>query len=281
MKKTNLTAKQQAVINQVVADFESGKVAEVCAMATFEIPGDMPAAKWTLSNRWLAYLTTGSMDARTFNQWKKVSRFVKRGERAGMIWRPIIVPVKDEDGKPTNETKCVGFKPVSVFGLSQTDGADVDYQEPNIRPDLPLLDVAKALNVNVRADWFDGLGYGSCKVDGSAITLNTDSAKVFFHELAHAAHAKLTDGKTLKGGQDAYQEIVAEFVAEVLRRIVNPNDVDTSGNSYRYIKHYADGQGWDIGDACVKVLRDAGKIVELVLKTADEINSPALQDVAA
>jgi hypothetical protein len=134
--------------------------------------------------------------------------------------------------------------------------------------------------VEVKAGWFTGYAYGSCQVDGSAITLNTDSAKVFFHELAHAAHAKVTDGK-LKGGQHAYQEIVAEFTAEVLRRIVNPDDQDTSGNSYQYIKHYAEAEGWNIGDACVKVLRDAGKVVELILNTAAEINSPAVAEVAA
>lgn len=268
----NLTAKQQAVINQVVSDFESGKVADICAMATFQIPGDMPAAKWTLSNRWLAMLTTGSLDARTFNQWKKIGRCVNRGEMAGMIWRPLIVPVKDEDGNKTDKTKCIGFKPMAVFGVDQTSGDAVDYQEPEVKPDLPLLDVAKALGIEVKADWFSGVAYGSCKVDGSVITLNTDSAKVFFHELAHAAHARLTDGKELKGGQVAYQEIVAEFVAEVLRRIVNPDDADTSGNSYRYISNYAADEGWDIGQACVKVLRDAGKIVELILDTATNLD---------
>lgn len=276
----NLTTKQQAIINQVVADFESGRVAEVCALATFNAPGNMPSVKWTLSNRWLAMLTTGSVDARTWNQWKAVKRFVRKGEMAGMIWRPVIVPVKDENGNPTKETKCIGFAPVAVFGIGQTDGADVEYQEPTVRPDLPLLDVARALKVAVKADWFTGGVYGSCKVDGSAITLNTDSSKVFFHELAHAAHAKVTDGK-LKGGQHAYQEIVAEFTAEVLRRIVNPDDQDTSGNSYQYIKHYADAEGWDIGEACVKVLRDAGKVVELILKTAEEIGSLSANSLAA
>lgn len=276
----NLTAKQTAVINQVVADFESGKVAEICAMATFQIPGDMPSSKWTLSNRWLAMLTTGSLDARTFNQWKKVGRCVNRGERAGMIWRPLIIPVKDEDGNKTDKTKCIGFKPMAVFGVNQTAGDAVDYQEPEVSSELPLLDVAKALGIEVKADWFTGSAYGSCKVDGSAITLNTDSAKVFFHELAHAAHARLTDGKELKGGQVAYQEIVAEFVAEVLRRIVNPDDADTSGNSYRYISHYAADEGWDIGQACVKVLRDAGKIVELILDTAADLDTVG-QEVAA
>ncbi len=266
-----LTAKQQAAIDSVIEDFKNGSVAGKVAAVTFDLPQDIPSANWTLSNRWLAYLTTGSVDARTFNQWKKVKRFVRKGSKAGYIWRPRIIRVKDSDGNDTDETRCIGFVPVAVFGYSSTDGQDLP-ETPQVPENLPLAEVAEAWGVNVRADWFDGTAYGSCKVDGSQITLNCSAPRTFWHELAHVAHGrvKAARGEKLNGGQDTWQEIVAEFSAEIIRRTVDNDAPDTSGNTYEYIRHYAAREGLDVAGACLKALRDAGQVVSLILDAARE-----------
>lgn len=269
-----LTDKQEKVISEVIEDFKSGKVAEKCAFVTFNLPEGIPSAKWTLSNRWLAFLTTGDVDARGFKQWKQVKRYVKKGSRAGYIWRPRIIKVENDEGE--KETRCVGFIPVAVFGVSSTDGQPLDYDMPEVPENLPLKEVAESWGIKVKADWFGG-AYGSCKVDGSAITMNCTAPKVFFHELAHAADSRVKEarGEKMVAGQDPWQEIVAEFSAEILRRMVGADLEDTSGNTYDYIQHYAAKKNLDVVGAVLKCLRDAGNVVALIMETLNSVTEGA------
>ena len=71
-------------------------------------------------------------------------------------------------------------------------------------------------------------------MDGSEITLGTHDPEVFFHELAHAAHARI-DG--LRPGQHTDQETIAEFTAAVLMALYGLGD--RTGNAWRYIQSYS------------------------------------------
>lgn len=270
----NYTDKQQAAIDSVIDDFKAGRVAAKVAAITFDLPSDIPSANWTLSNRWLAYLTTGgNVDCRTYNQWKQSGRYVLKGSRAGYIWRPRIIQVENKGEK---ETRCIGFVPVAVFGYSDTDGKDIP-NAPKVPEDMPLAEVAESWGIKVKADWFDGTCYGSCWIDGSEITLNCSAPKTFWHELAHAAHKRVKEarGEKMTGGQDSWQEIVAEFSAEIIRRTVDNNAPDTSGNTYDYIQHYAAREGLDVAGACLKALRDAGQVVSMILDAVREAGAKA------
>jgi hypothetical protein len=273
--------KVEAKIAEVMRKFKTGEVAKECAYVTLATKAgkaedmEIPALTRTLSNLWLGYMTTGSMDTRGFKQWKKIGRAVKRGERAGYIWAPRMVTTKD---KETGEKKriCIGFIPVAVFGADQTDGDPLPYDFPEVVGDLPLVEVAEhwGIRVTARANVLGGSSLGFYRTDGSQINVATDDAHVFMHELSHAAHAKVAEarGQKLKGGQDPWQEIVAEFSAEVLYQIVCPDAEPREGNAYSYIEGYAGSTGMGVEDACLKCLRDVGKVVELILNTADEIN---------
>ena len=98
------------------------------------------------------------------------------------------------------------------------------------------------------------------------IALATPEEKTFFHELAHAGHDRIKD--CLKEGQDPFQEIVAELSAQALCRLVGKQDKDTTGNSFRYIERYANTVKMTAHTACLKVLSETEKVLNLILRGA-------------
>ncbi len=67
-----------------------------------------------------------------YRAWQAKGRQVRRGETAIRVFGPVTTrepkvdvqgrPIRDADGKPLQEVRIVGVKPVSVFDVSQTDG---------------------------------------------------------------------------------------------------------------------------------------------------------------
>jgi len=62
-----------------------------------------------------------------FNAWRKLDRFVRKGEKGIWILAPMVYKNDSGDEPSTDEpTKVIrGFKPVPVFDISQTDGAEL------------------------------------------------------------------------------------------------------------------------------------------------------------
>ncbi len=67
-----------------------------------------------------------------YRAWQAKGRQVRRGEQSIKVFGPVTTreprlddqgrPVRGADGKPVQEVRIVGVKPVSVFDVSQTDG---------------------------------------------------------------------------------------------------------------------------------------------------------------
>ena len=247
------------VLNNILEAFETGNIPEAIAIASFPIP-DIPSAKWSFMNRAIQYLH-GTMDARGFNQWKSVKRQVCKGSKALYILVPCFKKVIDE---ATNEEKQVlyGFKSVPVFRVEDTDGEPLDYQQIEL-PELPLIERAYDWGIDVKAVPGNYRYYGSFSPGTKQISMATASEKTFFHELAHAGDF-IIRGK-LKLGQDPLQEITAELSAQALARIVGKNSEDTTGNSFRYIKGYAEAINLSPHKACLQVLSQCEKILNLIL----------------
>ncbi len=254
--KMKLSDNAQAALDKVVAQFKAGDISPIVEIARIQPQGGgMPSEKWSLSNRVLAYMQSGTLDCRGFRQWESVGRHVKMGTRAAFILAPILVPMELEDGRQVQVLR--GFRSVAVFAVHDTEGQNVpkvDY-EPRELP--PLADVAKRLGVRVDYIPLPVGKLGSCATDGSHIRLGTHDVETFFHELAHAAHARL-EGK-LKGGQDTRQETIAEFVGAVLMQLYGLGD--RSGNAWNYIKLYSD----DPIQAIVRALSTVEKVLALLL----------------
>src|SRR6202795_1891005 len=61
-----------------------------------------------------------------YNAWRKLDRFVRKGEKGIWILAPMVYKTDAEDAARDEATRVIrGFKPVPVFDLSQTDGQDL------------------------------------------------------------------------------------------------------------------------------------------------------------
>jgi len=247
------------VLNTIVEKFKSGEIPEAVAMASYPIP-DIPSAKWSFTNRTLMFLA-GTGDARGFRQWKKVNRWVRKGAKAIYILVPCFGKQIADDGEEKEFLRY--FKLSPVFMCEDTEGEPLDYQQIEL-PDLPLIKRAEEWGVSVKAVPGNYLYRGYYSSLRMEIGLATPEEKVFFHELAHAGHEKVK-GK-LKSGQDPLQEIVAELSAQALCRLVGKNLADTTGSSFKYIEKYADKLNLSPYSACLKVLGETEKVLNLILK---------------
>ena len=62
-----------------------------------------------------------------FHAWKKLGRFVKKGENGIVIIAPLVYKKEtvENDDNSSNVTEINGFKGVYVFDISQTDGDEL------------------------------------------------------------------------------------------------------------------------------------------------------------
>jgi len=247
-------------LNKLVEAFKSGEIGPIVEYNA--IPSlDVPCSKWSLQNRILVALA-GTSDARGYRQWREVGRHVKKGAKAIYILVPRLVKEEDEE---TGEERVVlkGFLERPVFRVEDTEGEPLEYQKFEPPEPPPLIDVAERYGISVKYEVFLGGYYGDYSPTSKEIRLRVKDAKVFFHELAHAAHDRIIGG--LKGGQHPRQEAVAELVATVLARLYG---WDYSGNCWEYIKYYAKGK--DPIQLCLSVLSDCEKVLKEILDLKPE-----------
>jgi len=258
----NLSPKAQASLNKVVTKFQSGDLSSIVNVAAmkFHRSEPVPFDAWSFSNRVLAYIQTDSTDCRGFKQWKKAGRWVKKGERAAYILVPrTIKKTTERDGEKEEFRVIAGFLTAAVFADTQTEG-DTPLPDSDLMPKElpPLSDVAKRLGIKVNYTITPPDRLGDCDSEGQNINIGTDDVKTFFHEIAHAAHARINGG-TLKGNDTVKLETVAEFTATVLMEMYGYGD--RSGNCWRYIQMYAN----DPITAVTKALADIEKVLDLLL----------------
>ena len=90
-----------------------------------------------------------------YHKWKKMGRYVRKGEKALRILAPGKAKKQDEDVDDPNVRVIRYFFPVSVFDVTQTDGDDLDVLGMDI-----VGDEAKA--------YFDAL-IAHCKENGTEV----------------------------------------------------------------------------------------------------------------
>ncbi|MDI6797283.1 MAG: ArdC family protein [Desulfatibacillaceae bacterium] len=250
--------KVKSVIETILNQFETGDIPEAIALSMFP-RANIPSAKWSLLNRTLMFLA-GTADARGFRQWQEANRHVQKGAKAVFILVPFFRSIEEENGEKAHILTGFGCK--AVFRLEDTSGEPLDYQQVEL-PDLPLMDRAAEWGISVKAIPGDFKYYGYYSHNNRQIALATAHEAIFFHELAHAAHDRLNGG--IKGGQDPVQEIVAELSAQALCRLAGKTS-DTMGNSYRYIKRYAEKLQLTPHSACLRVMAETEKVLNLILQ---------------
>jgi hypothetical protein len=257
-----LTENAQHIVKQLLDRFQSGDIAPLIQIATLKLTSEtsIPASRWSICNQLLAYIQTGEIDCRGFRQWEQIHRHVIKGSHAAYILGPIQIKERTEE---TETLKLVGFKSIPVFSASMTEGepipAPVDLAPTSLPP---LYEVAQAWGIQVDYIPFGGSAFGSFQNLTKTIRLATHEEKVFFHELAHSAHARL---ETLKGGQDPRQETIAEFVACVLMQVYGLRD--TTGYTWEYVKSYNPENPIK---AIMEALDTIDKVLNQILETANQ-----------
>jgi antirestriction protein ArdC len=257
----NDSEKAKVCLQRIVDLFKAGNIPKALAVATIPPQSDIPSAKWSISNRILQFLADTS-DARGFRQWQRSGRKVKKGAKAFHILGPNTRTIKetDDNGQNTEKVVVTGFHAIAVFRAEDTDGEPLPY-EPATPP--PLVDVAEEFGLSVSYQTFASRYYGYYQGESKRIVLASHEYKVFFHELAHAAHERVEGN--LKGGQVPSQEIIAELTAATLAQMYCPEA--NLGFSYEYVKGYAEKSKKSIERACLAVINTVGKVLEEILTT--------------
>ena len=247
------------VLNAILDRFKSGDIPAAVAHSMLPVP-DIPSRNWSLLNRTLMFLA-GTQDGRGYRQWQHANRYVKKGSKAFHILVPFVKKVQDKD---TGEDKqaLIGFGCSAIFRVEDTDGEPLEYEQIQL-PDLPLIEKAEEWGISVKAIPGNYTYCGYYSSERKEIALATSEEKTFFHELSHAAHEKVKAG--LKKGQDPFQEIVAELSAQALCKLVGKQANDTFGNSHRYIERYASKLRINPYTACLKVISETEKVLNLIL----------------
>jgi len=172
-----------------------------------------------------------------------------------------------------------GFVGVPVFRIEDTEGAPLE--RPDYRPTKfpPLFEVAERLGVPVAYVPFVERFKGFYSPGEDRIVLCSHDVRVFFHELAHAAHARVLRerGESIRGGQVASQEIVAETCAATLCRLYSFDGYLFSGAES--IRSYANGKS--PAQAALRVLADVQAVLTLILETAQAEPASGREAVAA
>ncbi len=206
----------------------------------------IPLRSWSKCNQMIAFFH-GTRDARTFNSWKEVGRYPKKGSHAFQIVAPLFKTEKDE---ASNEEKQVlsGFRLINEFRVEDTEGEDLSYQirMKNLKvEELPLIDVASKMGIRVQAD-LCGSAEGSFSPYEKLIRMNCSDKQVFLHELSHAVIAEIKKKEKL---DYAFEEICAELSSAFLGSLYGVN-VDLQ-QTKAYIQGWA-GKGhvaWKVIEA--------------------------------
>jgi len=249
-------------LKSILQAFESGNIPKAIAHSMFPIP-DLPSSKWSFLNRITIFLS-GTADARGFRQWMDAGRHVKKGAKAVYILVPRLIrrETTSATGEPEKQEILAGFMGRPVFRVEDTEGEPLDYEQLELPP-LPLMERAKEWGLSVKAVPGNYHYHGYFSQEKREIGLASKDEAVFFHELAHGAHTRLVgDLRTVPSWE---KEVVAELAAAALCRIVG-KESSNLGNSFQYVKHYAEQEGLSPVKACLKVINQTEAVLTSILK---------------
>jgi len=182
---------------------------------------------------------------------------------------------ENEDGE--EEEVLAAFMARPVFRVEDTEGELLDYQRIEL-PELPFVDKANEWGISIKAIPGNYRCYGYFSHERKEIGLASKEESVFFHELAHAAHQRVTTD--FKNAQYWRKEIVAELTAAVLCKMLGKTS-RYLGNNHQYISHYAKETNLTPVKACIEVMGDVEKVLNLVLEDskADSVSTGNLLKV--
>jgi hypothetical protein len=206
-----------------------------------------------------------------FNTWRRLNRFVRKGEKAIWVLAPMVYR-NAEDGEANRVIR--GFKFVPVFDIAQTDGEGLPSICNRLEGDDPkgryaqLVTVAQSFGFTVEDHEFNGSANGDCCHTDHRIRVETTNTpaqrvKTLAHELAHALLHKSYDNRALA-------ELEAESTAYIVCHVLG---LDSGDYSFGYVATWA-GNGDQaisgIRASCERIQKSAAAILQALETMADD-----------
>lgn len=205
-----------------------------------------------------------------FHRWKELHRWVKKGEVGIGILAPLVARKKDKsesnadgDGhKDRDRPALVGFRMVTVFDVSQTEGKELpEFATMNGDPGEKLSRIEELVrSKGIELYYDDDLGGALGKSEGGKITILSSLTKAqAFATLVHElAHELLHRGDRRKDTTKVVRETEAEAVAYVVCRSVG---LECSTQSSDYIQLY-NGDNKVLVESLDHIQKVASSIIE-------------------
>ena len=202
----------------------------------------------------------------SYTGWKKMGRFVKKGEKGIRILAPAPFKLEkeqdkmdeagkvilDKDGEAVKEKveiNLTAFKPVSTFDISQTEGEPlpsigVDELTGSVEGYQTLFEAIKSASpVPIGFEDIKSSAKGYFHVEDNRIAINKgmseiQTVKTAIHEMAHAKLHNLEAQKENKQSKNS-KEVEAESVAYT---VCQHYGIDTSDYSFAYVATWSQGK---------------------------------------
>lgn len=235
----------------------------------------------------------GVAQVATYPTWQRERRQVRAGEKAIWIlqprtWRRTV----DGQAGQAEEVSGIGFRPLPVFALSQTEGEPLpegpaipDVTAPEVFADSVerLRAVALGLGPDVVSDvvlrpreagdmdgaqgWYERGTRAIVVITGERSRANDFATLV--HEIAHAI---------LHGGEDHHSRPEREVEAESTAYVVcHALGLDTGASSFPYVATWATGAGAK-ADPAAAVLRSGERIARAAARILEALGVGAEQE---
>lgn len=226
--------------------------------------------KYSMHNTLLIYLQKPSATyVAGYSDWKiKFGRYVKKGEKGIAIFAPIIY--KRQDNDDDSEQILRGYKIVTVFDISQTEGKELpqlckrlegsvcNYKELFRR-------LSTLTDYRIKFVSFLGGANGACSYADKTIFILQDMSEVhtiktLIHEIAHSLlHNNSSKSRIIK-------ELEAESIAFSICTLLG---IDTKEYSFQYLTAWGsltDEKGF------LTVLSDIKSVVSMIYSKLEEFS---------
>ena len=229
----------------------------------------------------------------SYTGWKKMGRFVKKGEKGIRILAPAPFKLEkeqekldeagkvvlDKDGEAVKEKveiNLTAFKPVSTFDISQTEGEPlpsigVDELTGSVEGYQTFFEAIKAASpVPIGFEDIGSGAKGYFHTEENRIAINNgmseiQNVKTAIHEVAHA---KLHNAEAQKDNKQSKnsKEVEAESVAYT---VCQHYGIDTSDYSFAYVATWSQGKETPELKESLNTIREAAS--DLITKIDEKV----------
>jgi hypothetical protein len=216
-----------------------------------------------------------------YKAWQAMGRQVRRGEQALWVLAPVKYKEEVEDEKTGEKGSAVrvrGFKPASVWDISQTDGPELPTPPKPLEGEAPaafwdgLVGVLQAEGYTVERTKIPGGAKGDTSPD-KKVRIDTrgtplEQLAVLAHEVAHVKLGHIEDIDQYRTHRGRF-EVEAESTAFI---IMSAMDLDTTEWSADYCAGWAKRNPDLVQETASKVVKTANGILDELAPTLEQEN---------